>query len=182
MEERLAALGARIIREDEKNDDIGRLTVVRIPADVSLGLQELVFVESTGILADLEDILQSYFAILPDSETINLDLLKEQANQARVCTTYTCPHVSPATLQRAAEEGTLQRSQVSESEEDDIIYLYWDESAPLKQRPRNVRAMQYANKNCEEEEDVYGDAFLVKVSKQTNQLISLQLRDLLKKR
>ena len=132
----------------------------------------------------METFFQNYFALQP-GESVDIELVQTQADQARQCTTYMCPHVSPLTLQRAAAEGTVQRNLLSTEEEkndddddDDEddgrnnsnkIFLYYDEGAVLKRRERNERACRFVKKKeqqqeegeADAEEPIYGDVFLV---------------------
>jgi hypothetical protein len=104
---------------------------------------------------DLETVLGPYFS-LQKGETVDMKLLQQQAERDRECSTGMCPHVSPLTLKRAAEEGTIQKVQIG-----DIVFMYYDESANLKQRPINSRANQYARSaKTVDEETIYGDIFL----------------------
>jgi hypothetical protein len=99
--------------------------------------------------------LEPYFQLVEGIEYIDMTKLQEQAVADREagCATGMCPHVSPATLRRAAEAGTVERMELSlvkeernyQNEQDSEpkrskVYLYWDESAHLKQRPWNERA------------------------------------------
>lgn len=90
----------------------------------------------------------------------------------------------PRALLRAAEEGTVQRVKVAGFSNDcsdgdpSSIYMYWDESAHLKHRPLNSRAVHYV-RHVAQNEDIYGDVFLVCVHQ--NQLISLETDTIKKK-
>jgi hypothetical protein len=126
-----------------------------------------------------------------------------------------CPHVSHATLRRAAEARTVERMELSlvkeernyQNEQDSEperskVYLYWDESAHLKQRPWNERAMQllsttttttttiHANGTMTGDgggilgdgrmggssmSNIYGNAFLIRFTSPQQQLLQQQL-------
>jgi hypothetical protein len=130
------------------HDNGGGVSFVLIPADTSLPPVQLFLRTPTN---SLQDFLECYFSIQKD-ETVDMQLLQQQANDARECSTGMCPHVSPLTLKRAAEAGTIQTVAMTDS-----IQMYYDESANLKQRPLNVRAQEYAKGT----ETIYGDIFLV---------------------
>jgi hypothetical protein len=131
------------------HDSGGGVSFVLIPADTSLPPVQLFL--RTPSTNSLQDFLECYFSIQKD-ETVDMQLLQQQANDARECLTGMCPHVSPLTLKRAAEAGTIQTVAVTDS-----IQMYYDESANLKQRPLNVRAQEYTKGT----ETIYGDVFLV---------------------
>jgi hypothetical protein len=145
------------------HDNGGGVSFVLIPADTSLPPVQLFLRTPTN---SLQDFLECYFSIQKD-ETVDMQLLQQQANDARECSTGMCPHVSPLTLKRAAEAGTIQTVAMTDS-----IQMYYDESANLKQRPLNVRAQEYAKGT----ETIYGDVFLVCL--QESQPSSLKLHAL----
>jgi len=153
MTERLTTIkGVRV----KVSDDIDGITFVLVPDDTLLPLQELVLVTCDDTTIPLENVLESYFG-LQEGETVDMNLLQQQAEQARDCLTGMCPHVSPLTLKRSAEEGTIQKAIMS-----DYISMYFDESAPLKRRPLNSRANQYlrAANPKNNDETIYGNVFL----------------------
>ena len=157
--QRLLSLGARLQSATTSKDD-GGVSFIRVPADISLPAQEWVLEESSS----MESLFQNYF-VLQSGESVDMDLVSAQADQARKCTTYMCPHVSPLTLQRAAAEGTLQRTLLSEKETSKT-FLYYDEGAALKRREKNPRACAFVKRNQveEEEEPIHGDVFLARIS------------------
>ena len=155
--ERLLSIGARL--QNTTNND-GGVCFIRVPADASLPVQELVLIESSS---SMETFFQNYFVLQP-GESVDMELVQAQADQARKCTTYMCPHVSPLTLQRAAAEGTLQRSLLSEQENNAKLFLYYDEGAALKRREKNTRACQFVQAGGGEEEAIHGDVFLTRIS------------------
>jgi hypothetical protein len=176
--ERIAAMTGVHVKKDGQNDDDG-VSFVLVPADASLPPQELIVVLTAQSAAELANVIEPYFGI-QQGETVDMKLLQEQANEARKCTTYMCPHVSPLTLQRAAEAGTVQQCTVSSSNNNSgSIYMYWDESANLKQRPVNTRAVEYLQRATQQnDETIHGDVFLARV--QEHQPVSLQVNSLMK--
>lgn len=181
----LAGLGIHLLKEKHKDDDDGvLLSIVLVPAAASLPLQELVFTTSSPADAKgdslLLDLLEPYFVLQP-GETVDMSLIEKQANAEREagCATGMCPHVSPTTLQRAAEVGTLETIKIRNGgggDDDDgntgSICMYLDESAMFKQRPLNQRAMEYA-KNKYDDESIHGDVFLARMRQ--NELVSLRI-------
>ena len=150
---------------NKNGEDGGGVSFVLIPAgDTSLSPLQLFLMTPTN--DSLQDFLEGYFRI-QNGETIDMDILQQQANDARECSTGMCPHVSPLTLKRAAEEGTIQHVTISES-----IHMYYDESANLKQRPLNVRATRYVEGN----ETIHGDIFIVRM--QENDPTALTVNEL----
>jgi hypothetical protein len=175
---RLSQMGVRVVRvedmdqqQQQQDHPLTKIkTFVIVPASPSLPLQELCFVNDAvsseyvdteyfdTIQEDDGTWLEPYFQLVKGIEYIDMTKLQEQAvaNREAGCATGMCPHVSPATLQRAAEAGTVERMELSlvkkernnqneqdsEPEERSKVYLYWDESAHLKQRPLNERAKQ----------------------------------------
>lgn len=176
LNERVAAMTGVRVKKDGQNDD--GVSFVLVPADASLPPQELLVVLPAQSAAELANVIEPYFGI-QEGETVDMKLLQEQANEARKCTTYMCPHVSPLTLQRAAEEGTVQQCTVSSSNDNGSIYMYWDESANLKQRPVNTRAVEYLQRATQQnDETIHGDVFLARVQEQ--QPVSLEVDALMK--
>lgn len=164
-EGRLANMGARLKRSGDDDDEL--VTFLCVPADAAKSIEELVLVQKEK--SNIENFLENYIS-LQLGESVDLELIQQQANAARQCTTGLCPHVSPLTLQRAAEEGTLQRIKVKHIDnDDDALYLYYDESANLKRRPPNARAWTYAANP--HEDTLYGDVFVVRI--QHRQPVSL---------
>ena len=170
MEERLARAGARLQRPDDDDDDDDSTQ----PTTTSLLLLPpsgpiVTVVLTTTSSSSWDDFFAHYFALQP-GEWVDTQRLQAQAEAARQCDdSGLCPHVSPATLQRAAKEGTVQRIQKYNNHNhnsQDLLCLYYDESASFKQRPFNERATQYAREWAQDAvpepvDDIYGDAFLV---------------------
>ena len=188
MNERLASLGVRLIsstNSDATKNEMGATTLVFVkvpppPCAPEPAVQEL-GVDASSLSRGLEeDVFEPYFALQP-SESVNMSLIQQQAEEARQCTTYMCPHVSPLTLQRAAEQGTLQHVVVAGIDQD-VIVMYYDESAHFKQRPYNAKASQWikniekAGNKEQEEEAIYGDVFLVR--RVNGQFVSLDICNL----
>jgi len=177
MDERLAVVGVRAKGSVGEVD--GSVSFVFVPAMVRLPPQELVFTPDPSSKTDalFDSILPPFFRLRP-GEAVDSSLIQAQAEGAREagCVTGMCPHVSPSTLQRAVEEGTLERVALSASDEDDNssrVYMYWDESANFKRRPVNPRATQYVQYGQQNDEGVvdtiYGDVFLARVDGRQNQ-------------
>ena len=171
MEERLARAGARLKRPDDDDDDSTTqptsLLLLLPPSGPTVTVVLTTASSSSSSLWD--DFFTHYFALQP-GECVDTQLLQAQAEAARQCeddSSGGCPHVSPATLQRAAAEGTVQRIQkYNNNNSQDNLCLYYDESASFKQRPFNERATQYAREWAQDAvpepvDDIYGDAFLV---------------------
>lgn len=174
------------------NQDDGKKEIcfLLVPADTSSPLVELVVtVDAIATTSDpFMDLLEPYFQLRP-GEAVNLSILEKQAAAEREagCSTGMCPHVSPITLQRAAEAGTLEKVKISTSSSSDgsnsnNIYMYLDESANLKERPINPRAIQYAKANNYEDGDIFGDIFLARIGPKNNQAMSLTVQDMEKER
>lgn len=183
MEGRLLAMGVRVKKDGERDDNTG-VSFVWVPASPSLPLQELLYTtDSAHIDVLLDTILPPCFRLQP-GETVDPLLIQKQADEAREagCSSGLCPHVSPLTLQRAAEEGTLDRMQISTCNDSGCkIYMYLDESANYKQRPVNPRAVHYleaARQNDAAVEVVYGDVFLAARTIRANESVSLGLHAL----
>lgn len=167
--ERLASMEGVAFKDE--NDNGGGVSFVVIPADTSIPPQELVLLTNSS--SNIQTMFEDYFRI-QKGETVDMELLQQQANEARTCSTYMCPHVSPSTLKRAAQEGTLQSIRVS-GDTDNNVDMYYDESANLKYRPLNKRANHYVNGD----ESIHGDVFLVCM--QENQQPSSLTMDALEK-
>jgi hypothetical protein len=166
----------------------GGLSVVLVPASSSLPLQEIT-IDGGDKENCFNEFLEKNFKLKP-GEIVNMDLVQNQANESYQCTSYVCPHVSPTTLRIAAEAGTIQRlpikisssnsssssscikTNVSTSKCD--IHAYFDESANLKGRPINQRAIANINDNeSDNDKDsnkdiVHGDVFLVRLKRESN--------------
>lgn len=173
--EQLLSLGARIVNKDGGSRQKGS-TFVLVPADASVSLQTLAL-DDDKTAPSLDAFIESYFP-LQAGETVDMDLVQQQADAARHCTTYTCPHVSPVTLQKAAAQGTMQRVTLRHNKEQQQVYMYYDESANLKRRPRNARACQlysqhYTSAN-NDDEVIYGDVFLADVNGQAMDAADLE--------
>jgi len=170
--ESTSAIGQEGGGKQEQEQDI-ILSFVLVPADTSSPLVELVAtVDDTARSASdpFMDLLEPYFQLRP-GETVNISLLEKQADAEREagCSTGMCPHVSPITLQRASEAGTLEKVKIgrgsssgSDGGDSNNIYMYLDESANLKERPINSRAIHYA-KNIYNDGDICGDIFLARI-------------------
>ena len=176
MEERLLSLGARIANKDGDTGQKGS-TFVLVPADPSVSLQTLVL-DDDKTAPLLDAFIESYFP-LQAGETVDMDLVQEQADAARHCTTYACPHVSPVTLQKAAAQGTMQRATLRQNNQhQQQVYMYYDESANLKRRPRNARACQLYSQHYtladNDDEVIYGDVFLADVNGQAMEAADLE--------
>ena len=115
---------------------------------------------------------------LQEGESVDMALIEKEAIAAREsgCSTHACPHVSPATLQRSAEEGTLEKIKIGEDDDSDTsIYMYYDDSAQYKQRPINHRAIRHVQKREGEEGSyIYGDVLLARLRKD-DQPVSLDV-------
>jgi hypothetical protein len=166
----------------------GGLSVVLVPASSSLPLQEIT-IDGGDKENCFNEFLEKNFKLKP-GEIVNMDLVQNQANESYQCTSYVCPHVSPTTLRIAAEAGTIQRlpikisSSISSSSSSCIktnvstsrcdIHAYFDESANLKGRPINQRAIANINDNeSDNDKDsnkdiVHGDVFLVRFKRESN--------------
>jgi hypothetical protein len=166
----------------------GGLSVVLVPASSSLPLQEIT-IDGGDKENCFNEFLEKNFKLKP-GEIVNMDLVQNQANESYQCTSYVCPHVSPTTLRIAAEAGTIQRlpikisSSISSSSSSCIktnvstsrcdIHAYFDESANLKGRPINQRAIANINDNeSDNDKDsnkdiVHGDVFLVRLKRESN--------------
>lgn len=208
-QERFASLGVRYkVSGGDAADADAALTFVVVPASDALSPQELVLLQQAqqgdaicssdhnNVDAEeshLDTFLQGVIA-LQAGETVDAAMVQQAADAARNCTTGLCTHVSPATFEKAAEQGTLQRIQLSsvsssnsENKNDDAmtsIFMYYDESAHFKGRPRNARACQYAaaakttqEDDDKEEEPIHGDAYLIGRHSSTKKLESLEITD-----
>jgi hypothetical protein len=191
MEERLANIDGVIIRNNENKgaDGVG---FVFIPADddsSSSSSQELLLTLPKNNVSSGGDpflsLLAPYFRLRP-GETVDPDSIQNDAIAAREagCATGMCPHVSPLTLRRAAEEGTLERVKLFEDKNTSesgtatttviIIYMYYDDSAHLKQRPINQWATKYS-RDKNDGATIYGDVFLAKMSMSNAELQPIPL-------
>lgn len=148
------------------------VTFLKIPTDPDCPLEMIsIHPDQQSVSVASEDSLQSQLASytrLQMGEMVDMSLLQQEAYQARDggCAGGMCPHVSPLTLQRSAEEGTLVKAKICDDGSPSQIFLYWDESAHLKQRLRNERAIRYlSTTSSDSEETIHGDAFLVRVHK-----------------
>jgi phosphomevalonate kinase len=157
------------------------ISFVKIPAVSTLKPQTMALPADT---TSMEEFLQTYIQLQPN-ECIDDDLLHAQAEAARKCDTGLCPHVSPLTLRRSAEEGTLQRVLLPKNkdsiEDDSRIYLYYDESAHFKKRPLNARATEWVKSlltpdDGENDEIIHGDVYIVRKSKE-GQIVSLDEKE-----
>jgi hypothetical protein len=166
---RLKEMNVRLKQEKgASSDDADEISFVLVPASSSNPLQELVMDKpsdnsTTATTDPIMDMVEPYFK-LQEGETVNLEVLKRQADKEREegCSSGTCPHVSPTTLRLAAEAGTVERILLKQgNQEDGSIYMYVDESANLKERPINQRAMGMA-KNAYAG-DIFGDAFIARL-------------------
>lgn len=180
MEQTLALVPGISVKKDEGADGTG-IPFALVPADASLAIRELVLMQPRDGDPFLS-ILAPYFQ-LAEGETVDPDLLEREAQAAREagCSTGMCPHVSPLTLRRAAEEGTLERIKIrTEEQNESVVYMYYDESAHLKQRPANERANQMLSKACAREEQitVYGEVFLARLSQQNLEPVALALDEI----
>jgi hypothetical protein len=131
------------------NGDHGVLFVL-VPASSSLPLQEIT-IDGGDKENYFYNFLEKNFKLKP-GEIVNMDLVQNQANESYQCTSYVCPHASPTTLRIAAEAGTIQRLPINISSSNSSsscsnIYAYFDESANLKGRPINQRAIANINDN-----------------------------------
>ena len=156
---------ARKVRDDDVgnkvNGDHG-ISIVLVPASSSLPLQEIT-IDGGDKENYFNDFLEKNFKLKP-GEIVDMDLVQNQANESYQCTSYVCPHVSSATLRIAAEAGTIQRLPINISSSNSNsssscsktdastssrcdIYAYFDESANLKGRPINQRAIANINDN-----------------------------------
>ena len=167
--------------------------------------------------------MEKNFKLKP-GEIVDMDLVQNQANESYQCTSYVCPHVSSATLRIAAEAGTIQRLPINISSSNSNsssscsktdastssrcdIYAYFDESANLKGRPINQRAIANINENESDNDNdngkgsdvasstldddnssndsskdiIHGDVFLVRLKRENNSSmipVSLRLSEL----
>ena len=166
----------------------GGLSVVLVPASSSLPLQEIT-IDGGDKENCFNEFLEKNFKLKP-GEIVNMDLVQNQANESYQCTSYVCPHVSPTTLRIAAEAGTIQRLPIKISSSNSSssssciktnvstsrcdIHAYFDESANLKGRPINQRAIANINDNeSDNDKDsnkdiVHGDVFLVRLKRESN--------------
>jgi len=182
MEQKLALIpDVSIKKGDEGGEDGTGVSFALVPADASLGIRELILTQPRDGDPFLSS-LAPYFR-LAEGETVDPDILKKEAKAAREagCSTGMCPHVSPLTLRRAAEEGTLERIKIRREEQNgSVVYMYYDESAHLKQRPTNERANQMLLNVCDQEEQItiYGDIFIARLSQQNHQPIPLGLDEI----
>ena len=66
-------------------------------------------------------------------------------------------------MRRAAEEGTIERICLSTTDNDDksnhSIYMYYDDSAHLKQLPINHRSTEYS-RDANDAVTIFADAFV----------------------
>lgn len=137
---------------------------------------------------------ETYFEIFDDYEVIDMSSVREQvlpAMQIGCDNNGMCPHVSLSSLEAHARQGNVDYVNLNlpslfnhnDDEDDDRILLfrlYWDNSARLKQRPRNAQATAWLNmrtttttnneeplstKLRQDDDDdnvIYGDAFLAR--------------------
>ena len=216
---------ARKVRDDDVgnkvNGDHG-ISIVLVPASSSLPLQDIT-IDGGDKENYFNDFLEKNFKLKP-GEIVNMDLVQKQANESYQCTSYVCPHVSSATLRIAAEAGTIQRLPINISSSNSNsssscsktdastssrcdIYAYFDESANLKGRPINQRAIANINENESDNDNdngkgsdvasstldddnssndssrdiIHGDVFLVRLKRENNSSmipVSLRLSEL----
>ena len=214
---------ARKVRDDDVgnkvNGDHG-ISIVLVPASSSLPLQEIT-IDGGDKENYFNDFLEKNFKLKP-GEIVDMDLVQNQANESYQCTSYVCPHVSSATLRIAAEAGTIQRLPINISSSNSNsssscsktdastssrcdIYAYFDESANLKGRPINQRAIANINENESDNDNdndngkgsdvasstldddnssndssrdiIHGDVFLVRLKRENNSsMIPVSLR------
>eukprot|EP00977_Amphora_coffeiformis_P001705 scaffold336_cov196-Amphora_coffeaeformis.AAC.10 len=219
--QRLASMGVvyresttsnNINKDDNKNNNGGNddedpqegLVFLLLPADETAPVQELVLLSPSSSSSSsspptqqqsqqkqrLEAFFTNHITLQP-GQTIDMAMIQQRADQARTCTTGMCPHVSVSTLQRSAQEGTLQRVAVSHgiphTNDDDgsssstctttttttttKIYMYYDEGAVFKQpRLPNARAQTFvtaADRHDDDDEVIYGDVFLTRLTQDT---------------
>jgi len=206
MDERLVKMGVVPTTVDRS---VGSFSILLVPASSSTQPQELVLKPPVSLDGDntkeptkqdiFPDLLGPYFE-LQDGESVDMDLVRKQAEADYQCTEYVCPHVSPAVLRMAAEAGTLQKIRIAISDHSnndvklqgkeeayinnsDIVFMYYDESASFKGREENYRANSYIQQNAmnsdhdsNERDVIFGDVFLVRM--QNNQPRSMKLVDL----
>ena len=216
---------ARKVRDDDVgnkvNGDHG-ISIVLVPASSSLPLQEIT-IDGSDKKNYFNEFLEKNFKLKP-GEIVDMDLVQNQANESYQCTSYVCPHVSSATLRIAAEAGTIQRLPINISSSNSNsssscsktdastssrcdIYAYFDESANLKGRPINQRAIANINDNESDNDNdngkgsdvasstldddnssndsgkdiIHGDVFLVRLKRENNSSmipVSLRLSEL----
>ena len=196
MDERLVKMG---VIPTTVARSVGSFSILLVPASSSTQPQELVLKLPVSLDGDntkepskrdiFPDLLGPYFE-LQDGESVDMDLVRKQAEADYQCTEYVCPHVSPAVLRMAAEAGTLQKiriavqgKQEASNDNSDIVFMYYDESASFKGREENYRANSYIQQNAmnsnydsNESDVIFGDVFLVRM--QNNQPRSMKLVDL----
>ena len=213
-----------------RDDDVGKkvngdhgISIVLVPASSSLPLQEITIDGGGDKENYFNDFLEKNFKLKP-GEIVDMDLVQNQANESYQCTSYVCPHVSSATLRIAAEAGTIQRLPINISSSNSNsssscsktdastssrcdIYAYFDESANLKGRPINQRAIANINENESDNDNdngkgsdvasstldddnssndsskdiIHGDVFLVRLKRENNSSmipVSLRLSEL----
>ena len=196
MDERLVKMG---VIPTTVARSVGSFSILLVPASSSTQPQELVLKPPVSLDGDntkeptkqdiFPDLLGPYFE-LQDGESVDMDLVRKQAEADYQCTEYVCPHVSPAVLRMAAEAGTLQKIRIAVQgkektsiDNSDIVFIYYDESASFKGRKENYRANSYIQQNAmnsnhdsNESDVIFGDVFLVRM--QNNQPRSMKLVDL----
>jgi len=158
------------------------IAFVLLPASSSVPPKELVWKQEASLnISGNGDpfwyLLEPYFQ-LQDGKSVDMALIEKEAIAAKEsgCSTHACLHVSLATLQRSAEEGTLEKIRIGEDDDSDTsIYMYYDDSAQYKRRPINHRAIRHAQKKEREEGSyIYGDVFLAQLQKD-DQPVSLDV-------
>ena len=143
--------------------DERRVKYVVIPADSSKPLQELSMISkgSSGNVDLLQDRLKSVFSC-SSSDTINMDLLNEQA--AKQFGTSNTPIVTDASLRSVASQGSVEVFRLvppMESNKYYMINFYLDEIGLMKNLSLNARASQFALKaGFNPPPNFYGDIFI----------------------